>query len=144
MNNSGRLLRMGVPILIGVLVLVIAIARVGADDADDPSNGTAPDGERRVEPVTVEAVEVRLAESYPVQVFVEVHGYVPDPCWEPQEPVVTEQGDRFEVEIVAERDPADMCAQVIEDYQTNVSLGSPGPGEYTVVVNGVEQTFEVH
>lgn len=144
MNSSGRLLRMGVPILIGVLVLIVAIARVGADDSDDPSNGTPPDDERRVEPITVEAVDVRLAESYPVQVFVEVTGYVPDPCWEPQEPVVSEQGDRFEIEIVAERDPTEICAQAIEDYQSNIPLGSPDPGEYTVAVNGMERTFEVN
>lgn len=144
MKRSGRLLRFGVPILIGVLVLTVAIARVGAGDPHEPGNGSPPAGERRVEPVTIETINVNIAESHPVQVFVDVAGYLPDPCWEAPETVVTEAEPRFEVEIMAERDPGETCAQVIEDYQATIPLGSPEPGDYVVDVNGVEQAFEVH
>lgn len=143
MASYGKLLRYGVPILIVVLILAVAIARVGAGDPGEPDGGAAPDDERQVQEITIEAVDVRIAESFPVQVFIDVTGTMPDPCWEAQEPAINQNGPRFEVEIMAERDPDEMCTQVIEDYQTNISLGSPEPGEYVVEVNGVEQEFEV-
>ncbi|MEX2426443.1 MAG: hypothetical protein WD401_06730, partial [Thermomicrobiaceae bacterium] len=90
------------------------------------------------------SVNVLLAESFPVQVFIEVTGYLPDPCWKPQEPAIREDGARIEVEIVAERNANDMCAQAIEDYQNNIALGTMDPGKYVVSVNGTEQQFEVH
>lgn len=127
-----------------VLVLTVLLARVGAGSPDEHGNNVAPGGERQVEQVTIESVDVRLAESFPVQVFVEVQGYLPDPCWEAQEPFVQQDGNRFEIEIMAERDPNEACPQVIEDYAENVALGSMDPGEYIVIVNGVEQSFEVH
>lgn len=131
--------------LIVVLVLVVAIARVGAGRNDDGGDDLPdPGDEMRVQPVEIESIDVLLAESFPVQVFVEVTGYLPDPCWEPQEPVVREQGPRFEVEIVAERDAGEMCAQAIEPYQHNIALGTMDPGTYVVSVNGTEQEFEVH
>jgi hypothetical protein len=145
-DNTRNLLRFGSPLMFAVLVLVIALGRVGAGDPeglinDDPP---APGDERQVQQVQIESVDVQLAESFPVQVFVEISGYLPDPCWEPQVPVVQQDGDRFEIEIMAERDPDEVCPQVIEDYSETVALGSMDPGAYVVIVNGVEQSFEVH
>ena len=144
MSTSSNLLRLGGPIIVIALVLIVAIARVGADDSGDNDNSVDPDNEYLVEQVTIDAVDVRIAESYPVQVFVEVTGYVPDPCWEPREPVIEQDGNRFDVEIVAERKADEMCPQVIEDYKHNLALGSPDPGTYVINVNGVEQEFEVY
>jgi hypothetical protein len=131
----------GIPILIGSLILVVAIAKVGATDDDDDQ---VSDGDRLVELVTVENVEVNIAESYPVQVFVRVTGYLPDPCWEAQTPTISQDGNRFEIEIYAERDPDEVCAQVIQDYEETIPLGTMDPGNYVVSVNGVEQSFEVY
>ncbi len=145
MQRRSNLLTLGIPILLVTVVLVVLIASAGAGDRAVPDDSTASDGnEFDVAPVTIETIDVRLAESYPVQVFVDVHGYVPDPCWEPQEPVIEEDGNRIEVEILAERDVAEMCIQAIEDYETTLSLGPRDPGEYVISVNGVEQEFEVH
>lgn len=98
----------------------------------------------QVSAVTIETVEVQLAESFPVQMFVEVSGYLPDPCWEPVEPVVEQDGQRFNIEIVAEREADQMCPQVIEPYEKTISFGAMDPGQYLVSVNGVEQAFAVH
>jgi hypothetical protein len=143
--RTSNLLRFGAPLLIGVLVLVLVIARVGAGDSNGTDDNGADTGdEYQVQAVEIESVDVRIAESFPVQIFVDVAGYVPDPCWKPQEPVVEQDGPRFEVEIVAERKADEMCPQVIESYEHTVSLGSMDPGDYVVSVNGVEQQFEVH
>lgn len=143
MARRSTMTRWGIPIIAVTIVLVFAIARVGAgDDDDQPGNG--PGGERQVERVTIEQVSVNIAESYPVQVFVDVTGTMPDPCWEAQEPAIEEKGARIEIEIVAERDPDEVCAQVVQEYQKNIALGTMEPGEYVVEVNGVESEFEVY
>lgn len=144
MNTRSNLLRLGAPIFLTTLVLVIALAGTAAGDAQDPDNLADPSDEYQVSEVTIHTVDVLIAESYPVQVFVEISGYLPDPCWNALEPVVEQDGDRFEVEILGEREAGAMCPQVIENYDTTVSLGSPEPGVYLVSVNGVEQEFEVH
>jgi hypothetical protein len=134
----------GIPILIGVLILVVAIARVGAtDNNNDERDPNLVDG-YLVELVTIEEVEVLIAESYPVQVFVRVTGYLPDPCWEALPPTIVKDGNRIEIEILARRDPEAVCAQVIQDYEESIPLGTMDPGEYVVSVNGVEREFEVH
>lgn len=145
MKQQRKMLVMGAPILAGVVILVVLIASVGASGQGSVEhNNTAPDDEFQVEPVKIETIDVLLAESFPVQVFVEVTGQVPDPCWEPQEPVIEQGGNRIEVEIMAERDADEVCIQAIEDYSTTLALGTLEPGTYVVVINGVEQEFEVH
>lgn len=144
MARRSMMARWGIPVVAVTIILIVAIARVGAGDDGDDSSGDVPDGERQVERVTIESVNVNIAESYPVQVFFDVAGTMPDPCWEAQEPSIDEKGARIEIEIVAERDPDEMCAQVIQDYQHNISLGTMEPGDYVVDVNGVEREFEVY
>jgi hypothetical protein len=144
MGQTSNLLRFGAPIVVVALVIVILIARVGAGNNDESDiDHQVPDGERQIEEINIESFEVHLAESFPVQVFVEVEGYLPDPCWEPQEPTIERDGNRFIVTILAERDPEEMCPQVIEEYSETVPLGNAEPGSYAVEVNGVEQAFEV-
>jgi hypothetical protein len=144
LDSPSKLVRVGAPMLILVLVLIVAIARVGAGDASNDDQGQQDSGdEYRVEPVTIESVEVRIAESFPVQIFVEVTGYLPDPCWEPQEPSVEQDGNQFIIEIMAERKVDEVCPQVIENYEHTIALGSMDPGSYVVRVNEVEQAFEV-
>jgi hypothetical protein len=144
MNHTSNLLRFGAPILFVSIAIVVVIASVGAgngedDDRDQPASGD----ERQVQEVAIDRFDVNLAESFPVQVFIAVEGHLPDPCWESQEPVVEREGDRFVVTIMAERDPDEMCAQVIEDYSESIGLGDVEPGSYAVEVNGLEQTFDI-
>lgn len=144
MNTRSSLLRLGAPIFLATLVLVIALAGTAAGDVEDNDNVASPSDEYQVSEVTIHTIDVLIAESFPVQVFVEISGYLPDPCWNAQEPVVEQNGDRFEVEILGERKADEMCPQVVENYEETVDLGSPEPGVYLVSVNGVEQEFEVY
>jgi hypothetical protein len=142
-TQRSNLIRFGLPVLAATFVLIIALAMFGREGNASKPNDTTNDTAYQVQPVTIESVDVRIAESFPVQIFVEVHGYVPDPCWEVQDPVVQQDGPRFEIEIMAERPEGAVCAQVIEPYETNIALGSMDPGDYVVSVNGFEQPFEV-
>jgi hypothetical protein len=144
MKPTNYPVRFGAPLLLVAVALIIALASVLAGDSGDDNDQADPSDEYQVADVSIDHVEVRLAESYPVQVFIDVVGYLPDPCWEAQEPVVEQEGNRFEIEIVAERKADEVCPQVIEDYETSIALGTMDPGDYAVSVNGVEQEFEVH
>ncbi len=144
MNASRNIWKFGAPLLLTIIVLVIALAGTLAGEFGDNDNEADPSDEYQVSDVNINRVDVRLAESHPVQVYVEIAGYLPDPCWNAQEPVVEQDGQRFEIEIVAERKADEVCPQVIEDYETVVELGTADPGDYVVSVNGVEQEFEVH
>jgi inhibitor of cysteine peptidase len=144
MANRSNLLRLGAPIMIATLALVIALGGALTTDTSDQNDQADPSNEYEVSEVNVETVDVLLAESYPVQVFVEVTGYLPDPCWEAQEPVTEQNGNRVDIEILAERKVDEVCPQVIEEYRTTIELGTLEPGEWVVSVNGVEQEFEVH
>jgi hypothetical protein len=143
-TRRSKMTRWGLPILAGVLVLTIAIAQVGARNGDTEGDNSTPGDEYQVERVTIENVDVLIAESYPVQVFVHVRGYMPDPCWEAQPPDITEDGARIDIEILAERKTDEICVQVIQDYEENIALGTMEPGTYTVSINGVEREFEVY
>jgi inhibitor of cysteine peptidase len=141
MYARSALIRWGIPAVLILLIVAVAVARLATDRTgaanDEPNNGyiTAP--------VTVEAIDVLLLESFPVQVMVQVQGYLPDPCYEALEPVIERDGNRFVIEIVGERDEDAMCAQVIEPYEENINLGAVEPGEYAVEVNGVVKEFRV-
>jgi hypothetical protein len=91
----------------------------------------------------VESVDVSIAESFPVQVFVAANGYLGDGCTEIHEVDVQQNGNEFEVTITTRRPAEAICTQQLVGHTENVGLGSPPPGDYTVTVNGVSQSFTV-
>jgi hypothetical protein len=91
----------------------------------------------------VESVDVLLAESFPVQVFVAANGYLGDGCTEIHEVDVQQNGNEFVVTITTRRPAGAICTQQLVGHTENVGLGSPPPGDYTVTVNGVSESFTV-
>ena len=88
-------------------------------------------------------IEVLLAESDPVQVTVDVNGYLADSCTAHHETHQTQAGNTITIQITTMR-PKDLaCATVITEYQEQVFIGTLPAGDYKVVVNGVEQPFRV-
>ncbi|MEZ4736992.1 MAG: hypothetical protein R3E79_58675 [Caldilineaceae bacterium] len=91
----------------------------------------------------VGTIDVRILESFPVQVQVVVQGDLPDGCTEIDEGIVEQEGDRFDVTLTTQR-PADaLCTQVIMPYEYIIPLNVDElpAGEYTVDVNDVTETF---
>lgn len=93
----------------------------------------------------VDRVAVLLTESTPVQVHVDVSGYLPDGCTTIAEIVQVrdlEQGT-FSIEIRTVRPKGAMCTQVISEFQETIALDVAGlpAGDYTVNVNGVSAGF---
>lgn len=92
---------------------------------------------RSVVHLDLEASEIVIMESFPVQINVILRGSLPDPCHElrivPSEP---NQENRIDLEVYSLVDTSQACITVIEPFEATVSLGSFSTGTYTILVNG--------
>lgn len=91
----------------------------------------------------VESVEVNVLESFPVQVVAVVHGTL-DPCTQVHAVEQTREGNAITVHITGKRPVGIFCIQLAQPFEERVTLQGDFPtGNYTVIVNGVEQNFSV-
>ena len=108
-------------------------------DVGEPSEG---DGVI-IADMPIGEVEVLLAESDPVQVTLEVNGWLSDSCTAHHETHQGREGNTITIQITTIR-PRDLaCATVVTEYQEKVSIGTLPAGDYTVIVNDVEEEFRV-
>jgi inhibitor of cysteine peptidase len=107
--------------------------------------GESPTAAREADRLTVEAVEVRILESFPVQVSASVTGYLRDGCESLGATTQSRSGNTITVSIATERDRQRSCIQVISPVAQNVRLeGAFVSGTtYVLRVNSVERTFRV-
>jgi inhibitor of cysteine peptidase len=115
------------------------------NDIDEPSNGDSDgvDNQSIIADMPIQGIEVLLAESDPVQVAVVVTGWLPDSCTAHHETHQAQVGNTIAIQITTIR-PKDLaCATVITEYQEQVFIGTLPAGDYTVIVNGVEQEFHI-
>lgn len=114
-------------------------------DRDEPSDGDSDDinDQLIVADMPIGEIEVLLAESDPVQVTVEVNGWLPDSCTAHHETHIAQEGNTITIQITTIR-PRDLaCATVVTEYQEKVSIGTLPAGDYKVIVNDVEGEFRV-
>ena len=95
--------------------------------------------------VSIEQTQILLLESFPVQVMLELEGYMPTPChtlqWEVSEP---DAQRRIEVEVWAVVESEVLCIQVVERFEQRIPLGDYTEGAFSVWVNGERVgTFEI-
>jgi len=114
---------------------------------------TMPDIEMVTADAAVEAAEVLVAESFPVQVFVVIQGYLRDGCetlsGEPTAPVAVGPNGVFDVPISVVT-PADksaiLCLAVVKPFEKRIALDVEGlkAGTYTININGaLKLSFEL-
>ena len=87
--------------------------------------------------VYVDRSELLIMESYPVQIALVLQGSLPTPCNELR--VIAKPPDeqnRIQVDVYSVVDPEQICAQVLEPFETNIMLGSFPSGHYSIWVNG--------
>jgi hypothetical protein len=85
----------------------------------------------------IESTELLTMESYPLQFMLSIQGNLPTPCHQLRvevNPPDTE--NRVVVDVYSVTNPDAICMQVLQPFDTNVSLGSFPPGAYTLWVNG--------
>src|SRR5687767_9710220 len=124
-----------------ILAVAVLAAGCGADGPVADPDAVPPVITTRVEPMPIEAVDLRVAESSPPLVFAHVRGYLPDACAHLDAIEQRTFGNDVIVTITIRRPNELACAQVIGLYEHDIPLAGPfSPGRYRVVVNGVERT----
>lgn len=93
----------------------------------------------------IDAVDVQILESFPVQVEVTIKGNLPDSCTEidPLDQRFEPGMSTFWIEITTSRTTDDACAQVLVPFEEMVTLDVYGlpAGAYVVDVDGVQEMF---
>lgn len=94
--------------------------------------------------IPVDSVEIVIRESSPPQVAAQVKGTLGDGCAELKEIVQKRNGNTIEITVTAARPRDAMCTAIAKGFDQAIDLeGDFAPGEYLVVVNGVEQRFKI-
>jgi hypothetical protein len=87
--------------------------------------------------VYLESTDLLILESYPIQFNLYLSGNLPTPCNQLRVQVNEPDAEnRIYIEVYSVSDPNAMCVQVLEPFDTTISLGSFPTGHYTVFVNG--------
>jgi hypothetical protein len=88
-------------------------------------------------PATVSEWELLIMESYPLQIRLNIKGNVPTPCHHLRATVhEPDAQNRIEVEVFSLSEPDVVCIQVLQAFESSISLGPYPDGSYTVWVNG--------
>jgi len=115
-----------------------------SSDEPQPQQGDKDEGGVYLYSVAgVDGIDIRIMESFPVQVNVAVWGNLPDGCTEIDEAQVQREGNLFRITLTTRR-PADrLCTEALMPYEHVIPLDVYGlpAGDYTVDVNGVMGTF---
>jgi hypothetical protein len=85
----------------------------------------------------VEATDILVLESFPLQFQLSLSGNLPTPCHELR--IVVAEPDanaNIAVDVYSVVDPSLICIQVLKAFQASINLGSFPTGHYTVTVNG--------
>jgi len=91
---------------------------------------------------TVEEIDIFIAESHPVLVFVVAKGYLPNPCTEIGPIIQQREGNSFYLTIKT-YSYQEICIELITPFTETISLDVYGlpAGKYTVDVNGIQGSF---
>ena len=116
-------------------------------EPSDTSLPALPDDRRAVE-APIDGLDIRVAESFPPQYFLNVQAGLPSGCAERYGTEVERVDDVITVTVLNTL-PADQnvaCTMIYGMYEVNLPLGSDfDSGEiYTVIVNGQETSFTAH
>ena len=134
------------------VTIITAICCIGCGDIDDIfnnidglSNGDSSgvDNQLIIANMPIQEIEVLLAESHPVQVTVEVTGWLPDSCTAHHETHLTQEENTITIQITTTRPKDFACATVVTEYQERISIGTLPAGDYKVTVNDIAQQFRV-
>ena len=89
------------------------------------------------EELIIESVELLQAESWPVQVFLELTGTLPSACHNLDYAVILPDEDGvIEVEAQATLEKGSECSQQAQSFRQAIGLGSYTEGNFQVLLNG--------
>lgn len=127
----------------GIFIAVLMLIGFSHILKDVNPGDYGPNGEMEIKPAPVHEVDIRIAESYPEQIFVFVKGGLPDGCTAFNDFSIETAGNIFNITVTIKRPKDAVCAAVYGFFEKNIALGSDFiRGEtYTVNVNGMIAEF---
>lgn len=92
--------------------------------------------------VYIDAIDVLVLESFPVQIQLHVKGNLANYCLSLVPPVITRQDRMFRVQLNVKSSQG-ACVQMLRPFEKNIPLDVNGlpAGTYTIDVNGMTETF---
>lgn len=134
--------------LLAAGLLALAVVACSRDEATQPTLGgpTPTPSRQTVEVIApIDNVEVRMAESHPVQYSLYVVSGLPNGCIKFDRYKLDRQGNTINVKVFnsAPADDTVACTMVYGMVEHNIPLGTDfvSGAEYTVMVNDVKKTF---
>lgn len=128
--------------LILVAMLIGACAPTAAQTP--PPAKPTPETEFVIEPIQIDQVDVRIMESFPVQVAAHITGVVGDGCSSLHGVTQAREDNTITLTIERRRELAEACTMIAQLYDETIRLEGEFPtGDYTLIVNGVEKHFHV-
>lgn len=96
-----------------------------------------------IKPAPIHEVDIRIAESYPEQIFVYIKGGLPDGCTTFNDYSMEINGNIINITVTIKRPKDAMCPAIYGYFEQNIALGSNfiRGATYTVNVNGVTAEF---
>ncbi|MDD5190159.1 MAG: hypothetical protein PHE50_03855 [Dehalococcoidales bacterium] len=91
----------------------------------------------------IHQVDIRFAESFPVQIFVYIQGGLSDGCTTFKDLKTSVSGSDIKIDVRVQRTKNAICTALYSYFEKNVALGSDfvSGQTYTVTVNDVVKTF---
>lgn len=132
-------------LLVLLLITAVMATACSSQPTQTPPMGETPPGGMIHGEAAVEAIDILILESFPVQVNVVARGHLPNGCTEIDGIRQERTEQAFQVTISTVR-PADaVCTQVLEPFEETISLEVHGlpAGSYSVDVNGATGGFEL-
>jgi len=127
--------------VISALLLVIPVMFSACS-----SNGNNNNNDIEIKLAPIHEVDIRFAESYPIQVFLYVKGGLSDGCTTFHSiEIKSRSGNSIKVEVTVERPKDKFCPAVYTYFEQNLNLGTDfKSGEtYKVVVNDKSVSFKM-
>jgi hypothetical protein len=119
-----------------VIVLVVLLASCTYPDSGPATTNPSPPTDGFIAgTVFVDDTVVSIAESFPMQIFLQVSGELATPCDELVWEVQASPG-RFDVTLESRIDPAVSCIAVTEPFDVNIKVGETEGGVFEIYLNG--------
>ncbi|UCC17232.1 MAG: hypothetical protein JSU58_01405 [Dehalococcoidales bacterium] len=130
--------------IITIVAILLCFLSIVSSACSDGEEKPFDNQEFEIKAAPIHEVDIRIAESYPPQVFVYVKGGLADACTAFEEVLVKRRTDTdIEIEVSVRRSRDEICAQVYGYFEKNVNLGTDFVSEetYTVTVNDYQTKF---
>ena len=128
---------MRLPVILLSLVMVIMLMLPSCSSGNN-------EGNLEIKLAPIHELDIRFAESFPVQVFLYVKGGLSDGCTQFHGiEIKSRSGNSIKVEVTVERPKDKVCPAVYTYFEQNLNLGTNfKSGEtYTVIVNDKNVVF---